>query len=229
MADENVIIEENEQNVGEYDPNPYDNVTVEEALKQLFNRFTPRTVRQAIFTMAENNKPATLIEKSITDNGEYNASADNADGYSSVTVDVPTEDSYVYLAYGTFTNNWPNPSTISTFVGDVGVLKVDDGNAVVDCVPRDHSGREIVISYIIINGTVNTINITRGGYPVSLSFKAGANISEFTVLGTTVVPTGAEITAGNWYNALIQRVNGNFTVTVEMNNNLERTVVTPQQ
>lgn len=31
---------------------------------------------------------ATLIEKSITENGTYNASADNADGYSSVTVDV---------------------------------------------------------------------------------------------------------------------------------------------
>jgi hypothetical protein len=88
MADENVIIEANEQNVGEYDPNPYDNVTVEEALKQLFNRFTPRTVRQAIFTMAENNKPATLIEKTITENDTYNASDDNADGYSKVTVDV---------------------------------------------------------------------------------------------------------------------------------------------
>lgn len=88
MADTNAIIEENEQNVGEYDPNPYDNVTVEEALNQLFNRFTPRTVRQAIFTMAENNKPATLVEKTITENGEYTASADNADGYSKVTVDV---------------------------------------------------------------------------------------------------------------------------------------------
>lgn len=47
MADENINA------VEQYDPNPYDNVTVEEALKQLFNRFTPRTVRQAIFTMAE--------------------------------------------------------------------------------------------------------------------------------------------------------------------------------
>lgn len=47
MADENMNA------VEQYDPNPYDNVTVEEALKQLFNRFTPRTVRQAIFTMAE--------------------------------------------------------------------------------------------------------------------------------------------------------------------------------
>ena len=31
----------------------------------------------------------TLITKSITENGTYNASSDNADGYSSVTVTVP--------------------------------------------------------------------------------------------------------------------------------------------
>lgn len=33
---------------------------------------------------------ATLIEKSVTDNGVYNASDDSADGYSKVAVDVPT-------------------------------------------------------------------------------------------------------------------------------------------
>ena len=31
-----------------------------------------------------------LIEKSVTENGEYNASDDNADGYSKVNVDVPS-------------------------------------------------------------------------------------------------------------------------------------------
>lgn len=165
----------------------------------------------------------------ITDNGDYTITSNEYTGLSDISVNVPTEDSYVYLVYGTFTNNWPNPSTISTFVGDVGVLKVDDGNAVVDCFPKDPSGHEIIMSYILLNGTVNTINVTQHGYPVTLSFKAGANISEFTVLGTPVVPTGDEITAGNWYIALIQRVNGAETVTVEMNNNLGYTAVTPKQ
>lgn len=32
----------------------------------------------------------TLAEKNITENGSYNASADNVDGYSKVNVDVPT-------------------------------------------------------------------------------------------------------------------------------------------
>lgn len=41
-----------------------------------------------IAKMENNGDSATLIEKTITENGEYNASADNADGYSKVTVDV---------------------------------------------------------------------------------------------------------------------------------------------
>lgn len=32
---------------------------------------------------------AVLITKTITDNGVYNAAADNADGFSRVTVNVP--------------------------------------------------------------------------------------------------------------------------------------------
>ena len=42
----------------------------------------------------------TLITKSITANGTYNASGDNADGYSSVTVAVPSK-----LVTGTFTGS----------------------------------------------------------------------------------------------------------------------------
>ena len=49
------------------------------------------------FVMAIGNIPSgggsTLITKSITENGTYNASADNADGYSSVSVSVPQSSS----------------------------------------------------------------------------------------------------------------------------------------
>lgn len=37
---------------------------------------------------------ATLIEKTATENGVYNASDDSADGYSKFTVEVPTDDAY---------------------------------------------------------------------------------------------------------------------------------------
>lgn len=40
------------------------------------------------FAIDDNLTPAKLVEKSITENGEYSAKADNADGFSKVTVDV---------------------------------------------------------------------------------------------------------------------------------------------
>lgn len=46
----------------------------------------------------------TLIEKTITENGEYAASADDADGYSSVSVDVePNLTAKTITANGTYT------------------------------------------------------------------------------------------------------------------------------
>ena len=36
----------------------------------------------------------TIVSKTITENGVYNASADNADGYSPVIVNVPTDEAY---------------------------------------------------------------------------------------------------------------------------------------
>ena len=41
-------------------------------------------------TGSSGESSATLITKTITENGTYNAYSDNADGYSSVTVNVPT-------------------------------------------------------------------------------------------------------------------------------------------
>lgn len=42
----------------------------------------------------------TLVTKAITENGTYNAAADNADGYSSVTVNVPTGPSNIETVLG---------------------------------------------------------------------------------------------------------------------------------
>lgn len=38
---------------------------------------------------AVGQQEVTLVEKSITENGEYNPASDNADGYSGITVNVP--------------------------------------------------------------------------------------------------------------------------------------------
>ena len=46
---------------------------------------------QAIENISEVVQPTTLIEKTLTTNGEYSASDDDATGYSKVTVNVESE------------------------------------------------------------------------------------------------------------------------------------------
>lgn len=60
---------------------------------------------------------STLITKSITANGTYNASSDNADGYSSVTVNIP---GWTFVKSGELTVN-----TTSTSAGSAGSVTCD--------------------------------------------------------------------------------------------------------
>lgn len=55
----------------------------------LRNGSNPKIYRNGIVYNDSGGGSATLITKSISTNGTYNASSDNADGYSSVTVSVP--------------------------------------------------------------------------------------------------------------------------------------------
>ena len=50
---------------------------------------TPDSGYDGLSKVTVNVPGATLVSKSITENGTYNASSDNADGYSQVTVNVP--------------------------------------------------------------------------------------------------------------------------------------------
>lgn len=81
---------------------------------------TPAQMPQAILDIPGGTTP-TLITKSITQNGTYDASADNADGYSSVTVNVPSGGGAVKIA------NWDlavsNTDTINSF--NVSVTNVE--------------------------------------------------------------------------------------------------------
>lgn len=55
--------------------------------KESEETYNPSEMADAIESI-QTGEPATLITKSITENGTYSASSDNADGYSSVTVNV---------------------------------------------------------------------------------------------------------------------------------------------
>lgn len=76
-------------------------------------------IADAIAAIAENAESilpqAELIEKTITANGEYAASADNADGYSSVSVDVePNLTTKSITANGTYTATTDNADGYSS-------------------------------------------------------------------------------------------------------------------
>ena len=58
---------------------------------------------------------STLITKTITQNGTYNASSDNADGYSSVTVNVSGGGSFVGLNREVVNGVYEAPTTSFTF------------------------------------------------------------------------------------------------------------------
>jgi len=74
---------------------------------------------------------STLITKSITANGTYNASSDNADGYSSVTVAVPSK-----LVTGTFEGK-----------------STDKGSAISVSIPYTGSGYPIACVIYPTNGS----------------------------------------------------------------------------
>lgn len=70
----------------------------------------------------EGSGSATLITKSITQNGTYNASSDNADGYSSVTVNVSGGGGSISRLFTA--NYWVDTS------GNVHNIEDDEGNTI---------------------------------------------------------------------------------------------------
>ena len=137
----------------------------------------------------QQSSSATLIEKTITANGTYNASSDSADGYSSVTVNVPT-------GTPTIQSLTVNPSTTQqTFNASgvdgykpVTVSAVTQTNLTADNIKN---GTTVTIS----NGTSNIYSVT-GTY----SGEGGTSKNTQVVQGTTrttsstLTAIGAEMT-----------------------------------
>lgn len=116
----------------------------------LLSGYTAHNSSGTAITGSYTPSSATLITKSITANGTYNASSDNADGYSSVTVNVSgggsvTQDANGYIvlpstgggggsvqtATGTFTGSGTITETIScSFAPDLILVHGDLSNDV---------------------------------------------------------------------------------------------------
>ena len=164
------------------------------------NGVTVKTTAQAIANLGGGSTP-TLITKSITSNGTYNASSDNADGYSSVTVNVSGGGSSVtftpvkeYLPSGIGANGWTATDGTSSLTVDGGTYSASAGNYV----------------------EVNASNQLRMSMPISGSFYAFAIKCE-------IDPTFSPVNTNNWYAAsciLGQELGGeqcDFAVIIDKN------------
>ena len=136
----------------------------------------------------QHDTSATLIEKTITANGTYDAEDDDADGYSSVTVNVPT-------GTPTIQSLTVNPSTTQqTFNASgvdgykpVTVAAVSQTNLTADNIKN---GTTVTIS----NGTSNIYSVT-GTYSGSGSSKNTQVVQSTTrTNASTLTAIGAELT-----------------------------------
>lgn len=138
---------------------------------------------------------STLITKSITANGTYNASSDNADGYSSVTVAVPSK-----LVTGTFTGTTAGSAMDVSlpYTGDGyqiafqiyptgGTYK--DGSTFYDKVQKDAVDTVMgVKADIATPPNYNSTNVTENSYTV-------VNVRKSSTSSATVYTDAYDVTA----------------------------------
>lgn len=121
---------------------------------------------------------ATLIEKSITENGTYDASDDNADGYSSVTVDID----------GSF--------------NDIQTIIINSDNEDKKVAIRRSSNGVYNIGNsrpleILLDPVVKIDFVDEGAVGVYVNFTPAENFDGIYKFGEKVNPTGDTITAGD--------------------------------
>lgn len=121
---------------------------------------------------------ATLIEKSITENGTYRASSDNADGYSKVTVSVAIPEDPVLVEKSVTENGTYNASSDSA----------DGFSKVVVAVP----GPTLTEKAVSENGTYNASDDSADGFS-----KVTVTVPEPTLVEKTVSVNGTYTASGD--------------------------------
>jgi hypothetical protein len=133
--------------------------------------------------IAGGSAPApVLIDKSITANGEYQASADEADGYSAVTVDVPN--TYGASDEGKVVQSGALVAQTATSASTNGTVDTTTNNSIVIDVPNSYGASDE--GKVVSNG--------------ALVAQTSTSVSQNGVIDTTLnnsvtvqVPEGAEI------------------------------------
>ena len=134
---------------------------------------------------------STLITKNITQNGTYNASADNADGYSSVTVDVDKG----------ATINTPAEWDALTLTQkrEQGLTVIREYNGQPNGIWRDLSSSVLDIIKEFFNYTTETIPITEQHINHLIYFQSGFNNKLITILHDVTIGYNASFTVANGY------------------------------
>ena len=107
-------------------------------------------------------EPPVLVSKSVTSNGTYNASSDNADGYDNVAVNVAN--SYSAGDEGKVVNNGALASQTSRNVTDNGTYDTTSNNEVVVNVQGGGGGSTKYLHRLQCNFMWNFENTTNYGY-----------------------------------------------------------------
>ena len=130
---------------------------------------------------------ATLIPKTITQNGVYNASSDNADGYDVVTVDVPEKNTFDdYFADTLEVANIPSATSIN---GDFFRNKSSLINVIM---PN--------VTYIDSNAFRGCTNLALTSLPSGVTYIGGGVFQGCTNLALTVLPDGITSIGSNAFN-----------------------------
>ena len=152
----------------------------------------------------------TIVSKSITANGTYDASADNADGYSPVTVNVP---SMTLLGSATLTVN-----TTSTTASSAGTIACGSGAFTKDDVIfvhiRGQSGKRN--GYFYGSDTIFINHQKANGSTTTFSAPAVEYIR--------VSSSGAYTTATGSYGVYGYSINSSGTVTIRQRYNSSNTL-----
>lgn len=139
------------------------------------NHYTPGQMATAISSIP--TVAPTLISKSVVANGTYNASSDEADGYDSVSVNVPN--SYASEDEGKVVNNGGLVAQESQNVSQNGTYDTTMKNQVVVAVPNSYSASDegkVVFSGELINQTSKTIT-NNGTYNTTKNNSVVVNVS----------------------------------------------------
>lgn len=124
----------------------------------------------------------TLITKSITSNGTYNAINDNADGYSSVDVNVPN--TYTALDEGCVVDNGALVPQSSTSINTNGTYDTTLNNSVTVAVPNSYTQSDegkVVSNGALVSQTSDTYT-ANGTYDTTLIDSVTVNVAGSTAV-----------------------------------------------